>query len=203
MTTDIGLLSVEEAAQQMAGNWRDFRNFAWSRRNAFVDAEQWGIAYTHHRDSGLRALSNAAAIEKELSRFLDDDDPDVLEEHHRHWAYGWVDGYAIRVYRDGKITEAFKVYHELTERLAEYPVLDEQDYSRREYEATLANIKDLAWRLKHDYELPDGWEAQVFDWLWQHRQHALENHDDQGGYPPEADLEAAFVMLGYAPSEQS
>ena len=34
-------------------------------------------------------------------------------ESHNHWAVGHVDGFCIRVYRDGEITEAFKTYHDL------------------------------------------------------------------------------------------
>ena len=115
----------------------------------------------------------------------------------RHWAVGWIDGYAIRVFRDGQITDAFKAYHELSAQLADYPILDEEDYSNREYEATLENIADAAWRLKGDYDLPDGWESQVFSWLWDHEQRELENRDDQGGYPSEEALQRAFEALGF------
>jgi hypothetical protein len=78
-----------------------------------------------------------------------------------------------------------------------YPVLEEEDYSNREYEATLENIGDAAWRLKGDYDLPDGWESQVFSWLWDHEQRELENRDDQGGYPGEDALRRAFDALGF------
>lgn len=91
------------------------------------------------------------------------------------------------------------MYHELAERLADYPILDETDYSNREYEATLANIADAAWRLKHDYNLPDDWASEVCSWFWDHNQRAVENRsEDQGGYPSEGDLEEAFDALGYA-----
>jgi hypothetical protein len=51
-------------------------------------------------------------------------------------------------FRRGHITRAFRKYHELAQRLADYPVLDEDDYCRREYESTLENIMNAAWRLK-------------------------------------------------------
>jgi hypothetical protein len=89
------------------------------------------------------------------------------------------------------------VYHELAEQMDNYPVLDESDYSEREYEATLENIADAARSLKHDYDLPDGWESAVFSWFWEHNQSAVENRDDQGGYPSEDDLEEAFAALSY------
>ena len=110
----------------------------------------------------------------------------------------WLLSIELYVYRrDGEITDAFKAYHELCERLADYPILNEEDYSRREYEATLENITDSAWQLKNEYELPDGWEPEVFSWFWDHNQSAVENKDEQGGYPSEDDLRAAFAALGY------
>lgn len=51
--------------------------------------------------------------------------------------------------------------------------------------------------LKHDFELPNGWETEVFDWLWDHDERSVENIDDQGGWPEESKLEAAFEALGY------
>ena len=125
------------------------------------------------------------------------DDPDVVMESHSHWAVGHVDGFCIRVFRDGEITDAFQTYHDLAERLADYPILDESDYGEREYVATVENIADAAWRLKGEYDLPEGWEGDVYSWLSDHRQRAVENRDDQGGYPEEDDLRAAFEALGY------
>ena len=83
-----------------------------------------------------------------------------------------------------------------------YPILDEEDYSNREYEATLENINDAAWRLKGEYPLQDGWECEVHSWLSDHRAGSVENRDDQGGYPYEDDLRAAFDALGYMKVEE-
>ncbi|HLN28587.1 MAG TPA: hypothetical protein VK395_12665 [Gemmataceae bacterium] len=197
--TALGELDLQEAAQQAKGNWRRFDSFCWHRACDLDDADDWCIVYTHHRDSGLLDQSNGAAIAEALETFIsaDTDNPDVIAEHHHHWAVGWIDGYAIRVYRDDHITEAFQCWHELAEKKADYPVLDEEEYSRREYEATLENITDAAWRLKHEYDLPDGWEGEVFSWFWDHSQRAVENTDDQGGYPEQHELEEAFQALGY------
>ena len=61
-----------------------------------------------------------------------------------------IDGFSIRVYDSkGEITPAFRAYHELAERLADYPILDEEDYSRREYEETLRNIVDVMRPTRH------------------------------------------------------
>ncbi len=193
----LGEMTLEEAGRESAGNWQQFDCFAWDRQWDLEDADQWAILYTHNRDSGLLDQSNAAAIHEALEPFTEADDPDVVFESHSHWAVGHVDGFSIRVYRNGQITEAFQVYHELTESMTNYPVLNEEDHSRREYEATIENIGEAAWRLRDDYELPDGWEADVFSWFRDHRQSAIENRNDQGGYPEEDDLRAAYKGLSY------
>ena len=104
---------------------------------------------------------------------------------------------SIRVFRRGRTTKAFRAYHKLAQRLAEYPVLDEADYSSREYKATLENLPDAAWRLKNEYDLPEGWPEAVYRWLSDHDSSAVESRDDQGGYPTEDQLRAAFDALGY------
>lgn len=195
--SNLGEMPLEDAAVQAAGNWRDFTCFVWFRRDGIDDPENWAIIYTHHRDSGLLDLSNSSVIEKALEPFTDGDDPDVVFESHNHWAVGHVDGFSIRVFRDGKITDAFRKYHELAESMATYPILDESDYSNREYEATVENIADAAWRLKDDYELPEDWQYEAYGWLSDNDPGEIENRDDQGGYPSEESLQAAFDALGF------
>ena len=112
--------------------------------------------------------------------------------------FGHVYVYSIRVYRGGQITEAFRKWFEMQERLADYPVLDEEDYSQREYDATVANIADAAWRLKHEYKLPEEWATEVYQWFTDYDHAAVDNRDDSGGYPTEDQLKAAFAALGYA-----
>jgi len=193
----LGEMDLEDAAKAAAGNWRKFTCFCWNRARDLDDADQWAILYTNNRDSGLLDESNAAAIDKALGPFTQAEDSDVMAEHHHHWACGWIDGYSIRVFRDEQITDAFKAYHALAERLADYPVLDEEDYSRRELEQTLANLPDAAWKVKHDFELPDEWENDVYHWLSDNMPGAVESRDDQGGWPTESELRAAFQALGY------
>ncbi len=195
--TKLSEIDLEPAANEAAGNWRDFSCFVWFRAKEVEDADDWAVIYTHHRDSGILDQSNAAVIAKALEQFTEGDDPDVVFESHSHWAVGHIDGFSVRVFKDGQITNAFRAYHNLAERMADYPVLDESDYSERELEATLENLPLAAWRLKDEFTLPEEWASEVYDWLSQYRDHAVENVDDQGGYPDEDDLEAAFAALGY------
>jgi hypothetical protein len=199
----IGELNLEEAAKEAAGNWRHFHCFVWFRDRELNDADQWAIIYTHHRDSGLLDQSNAAVIEKAMKPFSEGDDPNVVFESHNHWAVGHVDGFSVRVFKNGEITKAFEKYHDLARQLDDYPILDESDYSDREFEATSENIEDAAWKLKHDFDLPEGWESEVYSWLSDNRCGEIENVDDLGGYPSEEALKAAFDALGFEPQKDS
>ena len=193
----IGEMTLEEAASQAASNWKRCSCFCWDRLREIDDPDAWAIVYTHNRDSGLLDQSNAKAIAEALKSNSESANPDVVFESHSHWAVGWVAGFSIRVHRGNQITDAFRTYHSLMRRLDEYPILDESDYGRREFEAALENIEDAAWRIKSGYELSDGWEAEVYDWLSAHRPGALENKDDRGAYPSEQELVDALDALSY------
>lgn len=196
--THLGDMTVEESAKESTGNWRDFSCFVWWREREMEDSDQWMIHYTHHRDSGLLDQSNAEQIRKALAPFTEGDDPDVVEESHSHWAVGHIDGFSLRVYRRGRITKAFRTFHSLMESMAAYPILDESDYSEREYEASYENNEHAAWSLKRKYNVPEDWQSQVFSWLNDNRPNSLENGaDDQGGWPDDDDLQAAFDALGF------
>jgi hypothetical protein len=197
MTTVLDTTDLNRAAKEAAGNWRRFECFAWFRMNQVQRPDDWAIIYTHNRDSGLLDQSNAEIIAQAMQRFQKGKNPDVVFESHDHWAVGHVDGFSIRVFRQGRITKAFQVYHELAERMDQYPVLDEEDYSAREYEATLENITNAAWRLKNQFNLPNGWEGNVYSWLSEHDCSEIENSDDQGGYPSEEALVRACDALGF------
>ena len=205
---------VDSCAKEMAGNHRHFDSFAWHDRPD--ESEIWAVIYTHQRDSGLLDQSNADAIAKELEPFTEGDSPDVVSERHSHWAVGWVEGYAIRVYRqehipsdgfaDGgefyseeeclEITDAFKAYCALQASLQDYPVLDEEDYSRREYEATIENIQSEGRRHVKS-EAPKDWASQVFSWISDREEYSreLENRDGQGGYPNKETIRLALRDL--------
>jgi hypothetical protein len=189
-----GEKNLESAAKEARGNWRKFQCFVWHGKPD--DCGEFTIVYTHNRDSGLLDLSNAHVIEEALAKFTEGDDPDVRSEHHNHWACGWVCGHAIRVYRDGRITDVFKTYYELCAALSDYPILDEKDYSQREYDATIKNIRNTGYD-GGIYAPPDGWEERVYSWLWDNDQGAVENSDDQGGCPSKEEVANALDGLEY------
>ncbi len=191
---------VEAAARELAGNWQKFTCFAWHRGYELEDADKWAIVYTSGRDSGLLARSNSDEIAKRLEPFTEGDDPNVVPEHHNHWAVGHVDGYSIRVFgRDGSITEAFHEYARIQEKLDDYPVLNEEDYSEREHKATLENYSSEMWGMRD--QLPEGWESEVFSWFSDNgHDRFTENRDDQGGWAEREEIIKALQELGLMPT---
>ena len=198
MTTTLVQLDLKSAAKEAAGNWRGFgSNFIWYRKHDLESPEDWAIIYTHHRDSGLLDQSNAEVIAEAMQPFSEGDDPDVVFESHDSWAVGHIEGFSVLVFRRGRITKAFRTYHELSLRMSDYPILDDDDYSNRTYEATLENIADAARRVKREYEdLPSDWAFEVYHWLSDHDCSELDDND-RGGWPSEEWLRKAFDGLGF------
>ena len=86
MTATLGLLDLEEAAKEAAGNWQHFDCFCWHRKTDLERPEEWAIFYTHHRDSELLDQSNAEVIAETMEKFTKGNNPDVVFESHHHWA---------------------------------------------------------------------------------------------------------------------
>lgn len=196
-------IALHERAQRAAGNWMAFPSFAWRRAGDLTRPQDWMIVYTRHRDADLLEESNAAVIDRELGPFLEGEDPDVLAEHHRHWASGYVEGYAIRVWRDGEITPAFRKWCAIEDQLfSENPVLDEDDYHQRCVEEAYEDIRQVGGPLVDEENVPETWVQEVYRWLWHHRPEAIECHAI-GCLFEEEDLVDALKALGYLPAESS
>lgn len=200
MSQFIDWTDVETAANDTVGNWQKFNCFAWHRGHDLDDADRWAIFYTSGRDAGLLDQSNHEQFAKALAPFMEADDPDVVAESHNHWAVGYLDGFSIRAFdKNGGITDAFRAFARLKAKLADYPILNEEDYSQREYEATLENYSSEMWAMKK--ELPEGWEGEVYSWFSDNGHgRYTENRDDQGGYAPREKITEALQDLGLLPS---
>lgn len=141
--------TLENYAEQLAGNHRTFDSFAWFDRPE--DDEKWCLVYWSNRDSNCLERSNAKIIEDTLESY--ESNGTVRLERHNHWAVGYVDGASIRVYGDqGEITEAFRAYFDLVKRIESYPVLDETlfyEMEQTEAEETWSNCFNEAERVEY------------------------------------------------------
>lgn len=180
---------VEAAAKLCAGNWQKFECFAWTGDPP--NSHLYMIYNYSNRDSTLLTESNAAYIEKTLKKYQS-----VHFECHNHWAVGYVNAIVIKVYRKDEktINEGFKKFCEIMAQLEEYPVLDETDYSNREYEATIENIKTVG-NGAVKASAPVSWASEVYSWLSEYDDSEIQNRDDQGGYPSEESVKKALTAL--------
>ncbi len=192
------LSELEVFAAKLAGNWDKMNSFYWEHASD-DDAQDWGIYYTGNRDADLLTQSNAAAIAKvlEADEFADD----VRSESHSHWAVGHVDGYSIRIYRNGTITPAAAALFELVCALEEYPCLDESDFSEREYADTARNIEFEGRDVIDDEKAPEGWAYDVYRWLDDNEPGETDPRDGFGGYPDSDAIARAATALGFASND--
>lgn len=119
-----------------------------------------------------------------------------------HWLVGWVDQIAIRVLdEDDEPTEVFGVIKDFSNQLQDYPVLDEEDYNRREYEEAIDTIEFIAPAFEFTHkgisyevkdELPEDWANQVYSFLFDSSSICTSEEYSND------DIEWAFVALGYA-----
>ena len=176
---------IETLARQAAGNHRKFDCFIWWEHPD--EDHNWCIVYTHNRDSDVLDQSNAAAIAKEMQPFCDDGTARI--ESHNHWACGHVDGYAILVYDvAGEITEAFKTWVGIQQRLEDYPILDDSDLTQREHDEAI-EIIECCLPSAAICDLPDDWPELVLDWCWE--------NDIWEGSIWSQDVDRAFAALGW------
>lgn len=135
----------------------DFAKAALTEPDSFYTSAEY--AYTthgrwlsRHRDSDVLGVSNWVTIQNDMvDRFPDD----VEVMGSSHWAVGWCDELFVRVRDDeGNFTPAFEAYYEWYEKLASYPVADEDDLCERE----AADVRDT---LKSCYDVPEDKVEQV------------------------------------------
>lgn len=192
--------TIEAAAKALSGNWKKWDSFVmWSHTKEeapwYNDAFIWE---TGHRDSDLLTQSNMDYIEKALEKF---DEDQVHYWEASHWAVGHTKGHMIRVHDEsGQITEAFKVVYEILKRLDSYPILDEDDWSQREYEDTYQNVKNAAQGYVKD-DAPDSWHDHLTSWIETNYQNELEPRDGFGGWPSDDVVIEGLRALGFADEE--
>jgi hypothetical protein len=114
----------------------------WSLPNSYMGATWYGFyssGFSQHRDSDALERTNFqaawAALKNDREINLgtagpDNGDPTVQIVGESHWAVGWIEWIAIHE----SDTEALRIAQELCDRANDYPVLDEDLFSRIEDE---------------------------------------------------------------------
>lgn len=196
---------LAERAEEAAGNWREFNSFVWHAEPE-EGADNWTHICLGTRDSNLMEESNRESIEKRLSQWKGEDDGfgncAVDFTQHNCWAYGYRHMIEMTVYvvKDGvqtdEVTPWFKEWCKIVDEMSEYAVLDEDDYSRRQAEATYEWVQDTGWRfVKEGNERNGEWVGKVIDWLEENEPSELECRDDFAT-PSEESICRALEELG-------
>ena len=105
----------------------------WTMPSHNYYGEVWPVFYSagvgQSRDSDPLEQSNFATMLQLLGG--EDSDETIIVVRESHWAVGWVEWIAI--HQDNET--ALRIADEAKERLEDYPILDENDFSEREQQA--------------------------------------------------------------------
>ena len=153
----------------------------WERASNYMgeDYDDYYVVYTTSRDADLLGQSNWNAMLEKLENM---DGVEVIRAS--HWAVGWVE--FIIVHED--FEDALMEADNLIAQLNEYPVLDEEDWSQREFDDTIENIQI-------EGRIGEADARKVFSYLWEHDQREVEAVDGFGGYPSEESINKAMLYL--------
>lgn len=188
-------------ARSFAGNWKEFRDYGvGSEFRNMPHAERYGMDYWHNRDSDLLTESNWDYAVKKLQPFINLGF--IIIKRDSHWGPGWVEGfwvYALR--KDGQPSAAFNALEDLHLRLDDYPIFDEDDFSRREWESTWSNLTDqVDYVCRREDIDPTDAEAlyrAIYNWLDANDSRQLEASDFNGAYPSTESIRSALIALGH------
>jgi hypothetical protein len=102
----------------------DFADFSGIPRGEYY------VAYGRHRDSDTATESNWRVLLRELGG----ESETVLVLRDSHWAVGWVEG----IYIHESDTAACETADRALARLADYPILDDDDWGMLEFDRAAA-----------------------------------------------------------------
>jgi hypothetical protein len=142
-------------------------------------------------ESNWNAQCAALAEADEHSRDGSEEGFDIMRFGH------WATPFQIAIVKPG--SAAHRQAQGVAARLADYPVLDEQDYCARESEAQHEAIASELRGIGAD----DSEKAvsEVWRWLWSERQEALEMRDE-GCRLGREDVDAALEGLGWVQDDE-
>ena len=124
--------------QTLEDNYQEVLNFL-NRNNLITKMPKWDDSYyigkrydeyyilvSHSRDSKILEESNYQSIKS----FCEKNSINFIEIRSNHWAVGWIESIGVREDDYDSIEKC----EEILEKLEEYPIFDEEDFSQRESE---------------------------------------------------------------------
>ena len=130
----------------------DYMPKLWVRPSNYIGQtwDGWLVFLGRNRDSGLLTDHNFETA-RDLLSALDCDHPTedtrtVLTVSENHWACGWVEWIAIHPSNKAAVDLA----EDLARNLDQYPILDEDKFSEREYDAACEAWRSLSVRDRYE-----------------------------------------------------
>jgi hypothetical protein len=120
--------------------YKDWAPTQFDRAGAFLDErDDWFVApVIQTRDSGALERSNFAVFLNLIGG-----ESETIEIHKfGHWGPGWFE--IILISPENK--EAVKAGNEISEKVQDYPILDEDDFSEREFEDACEYWENMSLR---------------------------------------------------------
>jgi hypothetical protein len=155
------------------------------------------LTWCDRGDDLLEESNYKCALERleAIAREDDEESDDVLDLGISHWAYGSIRQIFVRVRdEDGEFTNAWIESVKIALELQDYPVLDESDYSEREWEAYEDALREALEDAQRAYWLDTVEEAQAIQDAWYEDESA--DHRTSWAHPDEVNWER--VALDYA-----
>ncbi len=121
---------------------------SYTQTNCIYTGERgnWLTVACQHRDSDILTRSNwRVALE-----MLGGEGEEVVIERLGHWAVGWIE-YMLIAPGSSKI----QIAETIEKNLADYPVLDDMDYSNLQFERANIFWKQLSCEERHSYFIPN------------------------------------------------
>ena len=122
--------------------YKNLVRWRWPDNYIGPDYAEYYIVYSINRDSDPLDVSNFDSINGKITAILarlGGESKTVIVVRVTHWLCGWVE--SILIHESDH--RALELADSLLEELAEYPVLDEDDYERRLHEAALEVLADI------------------------------------------------------------
>jgi len=138
----------------------------------------WSLGPTiRTRDSDLIWQSNADTMIELLNEHPEFNDEWAVESMN-HWLCGWAEHLTFRVFNEnGNQTPVCAFILDLLEQIKEYPILDEEDHSDKQYALTIEvlenNFSDLVKETA-----PKDWPNKLYTYLWDNHPGEVDNIED-------------------------
>ena len=134
----LGEMDLETAAREARGNWQEFDCFGWhdsrkTRKNGRLSTLTTGILTYWTKATPMQSTR---AIPRLWKRTTPTSGRNIMGTGLADGSTAMPSGFTATA----RLPKHSAHNHQLAVRLADYPVLNEEDFSLREYEATLDNL---------------------------------------------------------------